>query len=343
MSLSGWKKVVFLTVLALLAIIVVTFAVWSSYMGYLAASGSGPNGGLHDRFLSGVLGFPAITAFIIILVLRDWYRRHIYRLPPTAFPNLGHHTDSASGETPAVPLQVLEVSQGAEISGPGIQQPQPDNVIKITLKDASAVEAVKRWIVSEFAPVEITTVGERVLSASFALGANQASYVKGLLQLSIKPAGSSSLVEATQTINHAPAKLENRTPEEEKTPLDPPPTPQEIHEAEMNPWPGHTMRETILRNRGILSNEPPSMPMLQQQVAEPENQEPQPPYVSQQQDDPIANIDQSPPAPSSEPPPTSYSEQLLPTQTPPEDHPAESDQQRYNSPRGDTANEDPNN
>ena len=38
-----------------------------------------------------------------------------------------------------------------------------------------------------------------------------------------------------------------------------------------------------------------------------------------------------------------YPEQLLPTQTPPEDHPAESDQQRYNSPRGDTTNEDPNN
>lgn len=27
------------------------------------------------------------------------------------------------------------------------------------------------------------------------------------------------------------------------------PTPEEIHEAEMNPWPDHTMRETILRNR----------------------------------------------------------------------------------------------
>ena len=144
-------------------------------------------------------------------------------------------------------------------------------------------------------------------------------------------------------ITHEPTDFERHILEEAKTPLDPPPTPQEIHEAEMNPWPGHTMRETILRNRGILSNEPPSMPMLQQQVAEPENQEPQPPYVSQQQDDPTVSTDQSPPAPSSEPPPTSYSEQLLPTQTPPEDHPAESDQQRYNSPRGDTTNEYPNN
>ena len=129
------------------------------------------------------------------------------------------------------------------------------------------------------------------------------------------------------TITHEPTDFERHILEEEKTPLDPPPTPQEIHEAEMNPWPGHTMRETILRNRGILSNEPPSMPILQQQVAVPANQEPQPPYVSQQQDDPIANIDQSPPAVGSDPPPTSYSEQLPPEQTQPEDHPAESDQQ----------------
>ncbi len=40
---------------------------------------------------------------------------------------------------------------------------------------------------------------------------------------------------------------------------------------------------------------------------------------------------------------SSYSEQLPPEQTQSEDHPAESDQQRYNSPRGDTTNEDPNN
>lgn len=38
----------------------------------------------------------------------------------------------------------------------------------------------------------------------------------------------------------------------EGAPLDPPPTQAEVHEAEMNPWPGHTMRETILRNRGAL-------------------------------------------------------------------------------------------
>ena len=145
------------------------------------------------------------------------------------------------------------------------------------------------------------------------------------------------------SVIHKHTERELQIIEEERTPLDPPPTPQEIHEAEMNPWPGHTMRETILRNRDILSSEPPSMPMLQQQVAVPANQEPQPPYVSQQQDDPTVSTDQSPPAPSREPPPTSYSEQLPPEQTQPEDHPAESDQQRYNSPRGDTTNEDPNN
>ncbi|MCL4443481.1 MAG: hypothetical protein M1456_05250 [Actinobacteria bacterium] len=47
-----------------------------------------------------------------------------------------------------------------------------------------------------------------------------------------------------------------------QTPLDPPPTPEEVHEAEMNPWPGHTMIETILRNRGQMQS-PPSTPPQQ--------------------------------------------------------------------------------
>ncbi len=34
----------------------------------------------------------------------------------------------------------------------------------------------------------------------------------------------------------------------------PPPTQEEVHEAEINPWPGHSMRETILRNRGLSNN-----------------------------------------------------------------------------------------
>lgn len=33
-------------------------------------------------------------------------------------------------------------------------------------------------------------------------------------------------------------------------PLAPPPTPEEYHEALINPWPGHTPEETIARNRG---------------------------------------------------------------------------------------------
>lgn len=32
--------------------------------------------------------------------------------------------------------------------------------------------------------------------------------------------------------------------------LDPPPTPEEMHEAEMHPWPGHSLIQTIRRNRG---------------------------------------------------------------------------------------------
>jgi len=39
--------------------------------------------------------------------------------------------------------------------------------------------------------------------------------------------------------------------EELRVPAGGPPTPEEVHEAEMNPWPHHNMAETIERNRGL--------------------------------------------------------------------------------------------
>jgi hypothetical protein len=39
--------------------------------------------------------------------------------------------------------------------------------------------------------------------------------------------------------------------EELHVPAGGPPTPEEVHEAEMNPWPHHNMAETIERNRGL--------------------------------------------------------------------------------------------
>ena len=61
---------------------------------------------------------------------------------------------------------------------------------------------------------------------------------------------------------HTPTEMEKRILADAQTPLDPPPTPEEVHEAEMNPWPGHTMIETILRNRGQMQS-PPSTPPQQ--------------------------------------------------------------------------------
>ena len=42
--------------------------------------------------------------------------------------------------------------------------------------------------------------------------------------------------------------------EELNVPAGGPPTPEEVHEAEMNPWPHHNMAETIERNRGLRSD-----------------------------------------------------------------------------------------
>ncbi len=42
--------------------------------------------------------------------------------------------------------------------------------------------------------------------------------------------------------------------EELHVPAGGPPTPDEVHEAEMNPWPHHNMAETIERNRGLRSD-----------------------------------------------------------------------------------------
>ena len=68
--------------------------------------------------------------------------------------------------------------------------------------------------------------------------------------------------ESALSILHEHSERERQILEEAQTPLDPPPTPEDVHEAEMNPWPGHTMRETILRNRGQMQS-PPSTPPQQ--------------------------------------------------------------------------------
>ena len=68
--------------------------------------------------------------------------------------------------------------------------------------------------------------------------------------------------ESALSILHEHSEHERQILEEAQTPLNPPPTPEEVHEAEMNPWPGHTMRETILRNRGQIQS-PPSTPPQQ--------------------------------------------------------------------------------
>lgn len=40
-------------------------------------------------------------------------------------------------------------------------------------------------------------------------------------------------------------------------PLEPAPTPEEMHEAELNPWTGHTLTETVARNRAARQAESP--------------------------------------------------------------------------------------
>ncbi len=91
------------------------------------------------------------------------------------------------------------------------------------------------------------------------------------------PIGTGKGFDISEDAGAVRSEMEKLILADAEIPLDPPPTPEEVHEAEMNPWPGHTMRETILRNRGQM--QAPSGAPPQQQPPQVPNSLPPPPQT----------------------------------------------------------------
>ncbi len=139
--------------------------------------------------------------------------------------------------------------------GWGLPSQQPDHEAppKIAGGDEAPLTAVQQAVVNEVAE------GQRELGremrfhrwATADLLGGGDGIVASTIDSALASSAASRVADSEREAEFLAGSMDPATDEEPHVPAGGPPTPEEVHEAEMHPWPHHGMAETIEHNRQL--------------------------------------------------------------------------------------------